>query len=316
MKIAMLESIAVSEELLRALAKPIEDLGHSIELCTSAISDDEKARRIKDADAIIIANSPLPEGLVESAEQLKMISVAFTGVDHVPKSVCINRNVTVCNAQGYATTAVRDLVFGMIFACLRNLVPCDKVTRAGGTKDGLVGEELEGKTLGIIGYGAIGQSVAKAAKAFDCHVLAYSRKAIPGSEDGIVQYASFEDIITKSDIISMHVPLTEDTRDMIGAAELAKMKPSAILINAARGDVVNAAALRDALNQGVIRSAGIDVFTIEPPLESTEPMLWAKNTVLAPHIGFATKESMVKRAKIVFENITAWLDGKPQNVKF
>jgi len=311
----MLEPIAVGIEMLENISKPIKDAGHEIIFCTAPLSSEEKADRIKDADIAVIANSPLSSELVAKGQNLKMISVAFTGVDHLPLDICQERDILVCNAQGYATTAVRDLVFGLVFACLRNLKPCDEVVRVGGTKDGLVGEEIEGKTLGIIGYGAIGKCVAKTAKAFDCNILAYNQGDPLGTSDGIAEFVSFEDILKKSDIISLHVPLTDETRNMIDEKELDLMKSSAILINTARGDVVNTKALADALNAGKIAAAGIDVFSIEPPLNLDEPLINAKNAILAPHIGFATKESMVKRAKIVFENVSAWLDGKPQNVK-
>ena len=315
MKITMIEPIAVSEDLLNALAKSIRDKGHEVQLCTAPLSPEEKQSRIKGADAIIIANSPLPAEWVENAPNLKMISVAFTGIDHVPGDACKSKNVLVSNAQGYATIAVRDLVFGLIFACMRNMKPCDLVVREGGTKDGLVGDEIDGKVLGIVGYGAIGQAVAYVAKAFGCEVLAYSRSKKPGSSDGTANFVSFDDVLAKSDIISLHTPLTGETKHMIGHDELKKMKQTAILINTARGPVVDSKALAEALNAGTIAAAGIDVFDIEPPLNMDEPLLSAKNAVLMPHIGFATKQSMVKRAHIVFDNVIGWLDGKPQNVK-
>ena len=315
MKITMLEPIAVSEDMLNTLAKPIRDKGHEVELCTSPLSVEEKESRIKAANVAIIANSPLPAEWVEGAPNLKMISVAFTGIDHVPQAACKAKNILVSNAQGYATIAVRDLVFGLVFACMRNMKPCDLAVRAGGTKDGLVGDEIDGKVFGIVGYGAIGQAVASVAKAFGCNVMAYSRSKQSGDSDGVVSFASFDEIMARSDIISLHTPLTDETKHMIGSNELKKMKPTAILINTARGPVVDSKALADALNAGTIAAAGIDVFDIEPPLNMDEPLLAAKNTVLMPHIGFATKQSMVKRAHIVFDNITGWLDGKPQNVK-
>ena len=315
MKIAMLEPIAVSEDLLNELAKPIRDAGHDVELCLKPLGPEEKAERAKNADALIIANSPLSGELLENAPGIKFISVAFTGIDHVPADTCRKKGVVVSNAQGYATVAVTELTFGLIFACLRNLLPCDAVTRAGGTKDGLVGNELYGKTMGIIGYGAIGGSVANAAKVFGCKVLAYTRSKKPGETENGTEFRSLETLLKESDIVSLHVPLTEETKAMINAKTLALMKPSALLINAARGPVVDSRALADALNTGKIAGAGIDVFDLEPPLPKDDPLLSSKNSVLAPHIGFATKESMVKRAKIVFDNVTQWLNGSPVNVK-
>ena len=316
MKIVMLEPIAVTEEMLNQLAAPLKAKGHVVELCTSALSQEEKAARSKDADVLIIANTPLSSEFLDGCEKVRLISVAFTGVDHLPKDSCVARGITVCNAQGYATIAVRDLVFGFVFGLMRNLVPCDTVVRRGGTKDGLVGNEIAGKTFGIVGYGQIGKAVAEVAKVLGCEVLACSRSKAPGTSDGITKFVGFDELLTQSDIISLHVPLTAETKGMIGPEQLDKMKQTAMLINAARGPVVDSAALADALNKGQIAAAGIDVFDIEPPLNLDEPLLAAKNTLLAPHIGFATKESMVKRAKIVFENVEKWLADKAQNVQF
>jgi len=314
MKITMLEPIAVPESLLNTLAQPIRDKGHTVELCTAPISAEEKAQRAQDADALIIANSPLPASIVE-ASGAKFISVAFTGIDHVPAEACKAQGITVSNAQGYATVAVCELTFGFIFALLRNILPCDPRTREGGVKDGLVGNELYGKTLGIVGYGAIGASVAAVAKAFGCTVLAHTRSKTPGDVVDGISFVTLDDLLKHSDIVSLHTPLTNETKRLIDAEKLALMKPTAILINTARGGVVDPQALADALNNDVIAAAAIDVFDLEPPLPMDEPLLHAKNTILAPHVGFATKESMVKRAHIVFDNVTAWLDSKPINVK-
>jgi len=316
MKIAMLEPIAVPEALLTELSAPLKAAGHEVVLCTAPLTADEKLARAKDADVLMIANSPLSADFVAQCKNARMISVAFTGVDHLPKDACIAQNIAVCNAQGYATIAVRDLVFGMVFGLMRNLVPCNDVVRGLGTKDGLVGNEIAGKTFGIVGYGQIGSAVAKVAAALDCNVIAYTRSKAAGENDGTARFVSFDEVLTTSDILSIHTPLTPETKAMFGAAQFAKMKSTAILINAARGPVVDSAALTAALNNGVIAAAGIDVFDIEPPLNADEPLLTAKNTLLAPHIGFATKESMVKRAHIVFANVQRWLEGSPQNKQF
>jgi len=316
MKIAMLEPIAVSEELLNELAAPLISAGHEVAFCTVPLAPEEKIARAKDADILMVANSPISADFLEACTAAKMISVAFTGIDHLPKDVCLTRNITVCNAQGYATIAVRDLVFGMVFGLMRNLIACDDVVRRGGTKDGLVGNEIYGKTFGIVGYGQIGRTVAEVARVLGCDVIAYTRSKEAGTSDDIARFVNFDELLTQSDIISLHTPLTAQTKGMFGADEFKSMKSTAIFINAARGPVVDSTALAAALESKEIAAAGIDVFDIEPPLNLDEPLLTAKNTMLAPHIGFATKESMVKRAKIVLENVTKWLEGTPQNVQF
>lgn len=313
MKIVMLEPLAVSQDVLEELAVPLREQGHSVDFCLAPLSEEEKAEKAKEADVLIIASSPLSTEVLEAAPGVKMISVGFTGVDHVPGDYVTAQDIVVSNAQGYATTAVRDVVFGLVFALLRNIIPCDAVTRQGGTKDGLVGNEIEGKTFGIIGYGAIGSKVGQLAKALDCRVLAFCGE--DGCDDADVEAVSLETLLRESDIVSLHVPLTEATKGLLGKEELALMKPTAFLINTARGPVVDTEALAEALNTGVIAGAGLDVFDTEPPLPLDEPLLKAKNTVVTPHIGFSTKESMEKRANIVFENIEMWLEGTPINVK-
>ena len=191
------------------------------------------------------------------------------------------------------------------------MVACNDVVRKGGTKDGLVGFELEGKKFGVIGTGAIGLRVAEIAKAFGCEVLAYSRtkKDIPG-----IRYVDMDTLLSESDIVSVHTPLNDSTCGLIGKDELAKMKTSAILINTSRGPVVDSQALADALNAGDLAGAGIDVFEMEPPVPENHPLLTAKNVIATPHVAFATKEALEKRAVIVFDNIDKWIKGTPQNV--
>ena len=183
--------------------------------------------------------------------------------------------------------------------------------RTCGTKDGLVGYELEGKKFGVVGTGAIGMRVAKIAQAFGCEVLAYSRTKKP--ESGLT-YVSMEELLANSDIVSLHVPLTDATRGLIGYDQLKLMKPNAVLINTARGPVVDSQALAQALKEGVIAGAGVDVFEIEPPIDPEHPLFYAPNLIATPHVAFATKEALYKRAVIVCDNLEKWLAGKPQNV--
>ena len=170
---------------------------------------------------------------------------------------------------------------------------------------------MEGKKFGVVGTGAIGLKVAAIAQAFGCQVYAYSRtkKDIPG-----ITYVDLDTLLSTCDIVSLHTPLNDATRGMIGKEQLALMKPNAILINTARGPVVDSAALAEALNSGKIAGAGIDVFEGEPPIAKDHPLLTAKNVIATPHVAFATKEALVKRAVIVFDNIVKWMDGNPQNV--
>ncbi len=217
----------------------------------------------------------------------------------------------ICNCSGYSNAAVTDLVFGMLISLYRYISKCDEAVRNGKTKDGLVGFELEGKKFGIVGTGAIGMNVAKVAQAFGCEVYAYSRTVKEGTG---IKYVSLDELMSVCDIISLHVPSNAQTKHMINADKIALMKKSAVLINLARGPVLDSQALADALNEDKIAGACIDVFEMEPPIPSDHPLLNCKNTLLTPHVAFATKEAMVKRAYIVFDNVVKFLDGTPQNV--
>lgn len=315
MKIVVMEPLGVALEKINALAAALQAAGHEFVYYTSKeIQQDKLLARVQDADIIMLANQPLSAEIINACPKLKMLSVAFTGVDHVALDACRARNILVCNAAGYSTNAVAELTFGLAISVIRNIVPCDARCRRAGTKDGLVGFELFGKTFGVVGTGAIGARVAKIAAAFGCRVLAYSRTAKQELVDVGVQYVSLDELLAQSDFVSLHVPLTDATRGLINAAAIAKMKQGAVLLNTARGPVVDSAALAEALNAGKLAGAGIDVFEGEPPIAENHPLCSAKNTVLTPHVAFASREALETRADIVFANIEKWLNGAPQNV--
>lgn len=305
MKIAVMEPLGVEQEKFMQIAR--EAVGDDVEIVcydTRTTDVEELGRRGRDADVIAIGNLPFPREVLEKCENVKMLAVAFTGLDHVDLKYCEERGIKVQNCAGYATTAVAELTFGLLLDLCRNIGKCDTAARNGGTKAGLIGFELEGKTMGIVGTGAIGARVAKLAAAFGMDVIAYSRT--PGKVEG-VRYVSLEELLAQADVVSLHVPLTDETRGMIGAEELALMKETAVLVNTARGPVVDTKALADALNSGRIAGAAIDVFDAEPPLDADEPLINAKNTVVTPHVAFATDESMIKRAEIEFRNIAEFI---------
>ena len=174
--------------------------------------------------------------------------------------------------------------------------------------------ELFGKTFGIVGTGAIGSRVAEIALAFGCKVIAYSRTQKPDLVAKGVTYVTLDELFRTADFVSLHTPLTADTKNLVNADRINSMKSTAVLINTARGPVVDSQALANALNEGRLAAAGIDVFEIEPPIDLAHPLCHAKNTVVTPHIAFASKEALEIRAGIVFDNITAWMGGKPQNL--
>lgn len=313
MRIVVLESLGISKEEINHLAEPLFKGGH--EVITYGKKDDEDAliSEVSGADVIVIANMPLSGRVILSDEKLKMISVAFTGVDHVDMASCAKKSITVCNAAGYSTSSVAELAVGLMISLLRNIVPLNDAIRHGKTRAGFSQHELAGKTVGIIGTGSIGLKVAKIVSAFGCKVIAYSRTVKREVQNMGITYMPLDEVLSQSDIVSIHVPLNENTRLLLNKDKLSLMKPSSILINAARGPIVDYSALADALKKGAISGAGLDVFETEPPL-SNHPLFSAPNVVLTPHIGFATSEAMERRAYITFDNIIKWLEGKPQNV--
>lgn len=315
MKIVMLEPLGVAEEVVMKEAQRVTGAGHEFVFCGQKLTEEEKIERAKDADAFIITNGKLSADVINAAEHLQMISVGFTGIDHVDLAACKAKDVRVCNCQGYATVPTGELAVGLMLACLRNIVPYDQVVRDGGTLAGYTHNTLEGKTVGIVGTGAIGLKTAALCKAFGCNLIAYSRTEKQEALNMGIKYVDIDTLFKEADIISLHTPLTDETRLLANRERIFSMKKNAILVNCGRGGLVDSAALADALNEGAIRGAGIDVFEMEPPIPADHPLLHAKNCILTPHVGFYSQESLAIRVGMVMDNITAWLDGHPINVK-
>ena len=301
MKINFLEPLGISNDRLREItyySDRNEDPAVLVERCQGA-------------DCVVLSNMKFGRDIIEKCPELKMICVAFTGVDLVDIEYCKEKNIRVCNCAGYSTVAVADLVFGFVIDLARNVFPCNEVVRKGGTKQGLVGFELEGKKFGVIGAGAIGQRVLKIAQAFGCETYAYNRspKEIPG-----VQFVTMEELLKTCDIISVHVPQTKETIGLIGEEQFDMMKDTALFINTARGPIVDSEALAKALNEGQIAGAAVDVFEVEPPVAADHVLFGAKNLIATPHVAFASQQAFEKRAVIVAENIKCWINGNMQNV--
>lgn len=311
MKIVLLEGLGVSEEIIRKQTKKLNEMGHEFVVYEKNTDPRVQAERCEDADIIMLANMPLSREAIERASHLQYIDVAFTGVDHIPMDEAGKRGIAVSNASGYATQAVAELCISFMVQLLRNVKQTEQRCREGGTKDGLIGNLLCGKTVGIIGAGAIGKRTAELCKAFGCKVIAYSRSRV--EHPAIDRQVTLEELLKEADIVSLHCPLTEETRGMIGEEQLRMMKKTAVLINTARGPVADSEALAKALTEGRIAGAACDVFETEPPLDAEHPLLHTPNTIVTPHIAFASEESMEQRADIVFENLYAWLEGKQLN---
>ncbi|MFI3326145.1 MAG: NAD(P)-dependent oxidoreductase [Clostridia bacterium] len=311
MNIVLLESLAVSDEVLNAHVKPLIDAGHTFKAYDRNDDVNVQIEQAKDANVIIIGNMPLKGELIRACKNLEFIDVAFTGVDHVDLEVAKEMGVKVSNASGYSNESVAELVFGMIFELLRNISKTSVACRNGLTKDGLVGNELIGKTVGVVGCGAIGKRVIEILKVFKCEIIGYDPYAC--EIDG-VKMVSLEELFKISDVVTIHCPANAGTIGLVSKELIDSMKKSAILINCARGPIVDVKALADALNEERIAGAGVDVFEVEPPLPLDLGLLHSKNTLVTPHIAFATKESMVKRAKIIFDSLDSYLSGEQVNI--
>lgn len=313
MKVVIMEDLGIPAAELAALEEPF--LAQGVEFASYPRTGDlgTMIAQAREAEAMILANMPMPGEVLRACPKLKFIDVAFTGVDHVDLAAARELGCAVSNASGYSTEAVAELVLGAVLSVARNLRAVEDRCRSGGTKAGLVGWELKGKTVGIVGLGKIGLRSAELFRAFGCKVLASSRSVHPDAPAWVEQ-TDLEELLRRSDIVALHCPLNESTRSLINAERLALMKPSAILVNAARGPVADEAALAAALERGTIAGACLDVFAQEPPLDPAAPLLRAPNTLVTPHVAFATRESMSLRAEIVFGNLRAWLEGRQQNV--
>ncbi len=275
----------------------------------------EIVERLQGITIAIINKIPMREEALRQLPDLKLIAVAATGTDVVDKAYCKARGIVVSNIRNYAFNTVPEHVFALAFALRRNLMAYRDDVRAGRWQEcnqfcffDYPIRDMRGSTLGIVGFGAIGKSLARIAEAFGLRVLAYDLISQPGLVD-------FEMILRESDIISLHVPLTPQTRNMVGAKELAMMKRDAILINTGRGGLVDEHALADALKHGTIGGAGFDVLTTEPPKSGNILLdLRLPNLIVTPHVAWASQEAMQILADQLIDNIEAFVAGEPKNV--
>ncbi len=261
--------------------------------------------------------------LMDSAGDLAVIANVAVGFDNIDVPAATERGIVVTNTPGVLTGTTADLAFALILASARRIAEADRFLRAGRWHqweiDLLCGHDIHGHTLGILGLGRIGQGMARRASGFDMRVVYHDmQRARPDQERewGIeyvdIEYVDKETVCREADFLSIHVPLTEQTRHLVGAAELERMKPTAVLVNTSRGPVVDEKALADALENGRIASAGLDVFEAEPEVESR--LLALENVVLVPHIGSASIKTRTRMCTMAAENAVAVLSGRrPEN---
>ena len=308
MNIVCVESLGISREHFETLREHYAAMGHEFTYYMDRQEDEETlAQRMKDADVAVISNIKLTENVLKQCSNLKYLSVAFTGLDHIDLKYCSNHGIKVQNAAGYSTTAVSELAVGMMLDLLRNIVTLNEKIRQGGSRGTFLGRELRGKTVGVVGTGAIGTATARLLMAFGAKVIAWSRSKRPEVVAMGVKYVTLEELLKESDIVTLHVPLCDETRGLIGERALSLMKPTALLVNTARGPVCDIPAVGKALVDGTIAGAAFDVFEQEPPLPVDHLLLSTGRCLTTPHIAFATEESFAARADIVFGHVDDYL---------
>lgn len=280
---------------------------------------DQIVPRLRHATVAIINKIRLSDETLAELPKLKMIAVTATGYDGIDIAACRSHGIAVANIRNYAIHTVPEHVFALVLALRRNLLAYRQEIEQGAWQQSEQFclfthpiTELSGSTMGIIGEGAIGQGTAAIARGFGMNVL-FAYHPSPKKKEMVL--TPFDQVLAESDILSLHCPLTPTTRDLIGIHELRKMKRSALLINTARGGLVDEAALVQALDENLIAGAGFDVLTAEPP-KNGNPLLDLRrpNFILTPHVAWASDEAMQSLASQLIENIEAWVAGKPQNL--
>ncbi|HEV7815991.1 MAG TPA: D-2-hydroxyacid dehydrogenase [Janthinobacterium sp.] len=279
----------------------------------------DAAGRLREATIAVTNKVPLRAADLARLPALKMIAVAATGTDIVDLQACRERGIVVSNIRNYAGSSLPEHVFALILALRRNLLAYRADVEAGRWQQAqrfcLLDhpiKDLAGSRLGLAGYGALGQAVARLGRAFGMRVCVYTRT--PVHEDG-VENVALDELLATSDVLSLHLPLNDQTRHMLGKEQLARMKPSALLINTARGGLVDEAALAAALQAGVIAGAGFDVLTAEPPAAGNVLLdLRLPNFILTPHVAWASSQAMQALADQLIDNIEAFVAGQPRNV--
>ena len=280
-------------------------------------TESDTIARIGDSDIVLLNKVAITETVLAACPHIRLICILATGYNVVDCEAAAKRGIPVCNVPGYGTDAVAQFTFALLLELCHQVGHHSHVVHQGKWSDcpdfcfwDTPQMELAGKTMGIIGYGSIGQAVGKIAKAFGMKVIAYSRTQYPEHAE---EYVDLDTMLAESDIISLHCPLFPETKGIINAESIRKMKDGAILLNTSRGPMIDEAAVADALKSGKLRGAAVDV-VFEEPISRENPLLTAPNCLITPHMAWAPVESRQRILDITVKSIQAFLDGEPQNV--
>ena len=274
--------------------------------------------RAKDADAVIMNRIVMSREVMSSLPKLRFIGALATGFNTIDVAAAREKGITVCNVPFYCVETVAQQALALLLELCNHTAAISDTTLTGGWNDGIRMSytthalfELTGKTLGVFGFGNIGRTVANIGLALGMKVIVNSRtkKELPAG----CMWVDFDTLFREADVVSLHCPLNDATRGIVSREVLATMKPTALLINTARGAVLDEQALADALNSGRLAGAGLDVMTDEPPKQDN-PLLTARNCIITPHIAWASRDARLRLIRIVADNLQAFLDGRPQNV--
>ena len=317
MKIVILERNSVGLDI------DVERLGEfgELEIYPNTVTAEEVAGRVKDADIVVANKAPMREESLKDAENIKLICEFATGYDNIDVEYCKSRNILVCNVRNYSTAMVAQHSIAMALFLIEKLHYYDEYVKSGAyaaqsrfSHFDKSFWELEGKTWGIVGMGNIGRSVAKIAESFGCRVIFYSASGNSTCTD--YERVDFDTLLEQSDVLSLHCPLSDRTRNLIDLAALKKMKKSAVLINVARGPGVNSSDLYTALTEGEIAAAGLDVLEKEPITEENPLSKFTDSNrlIITPHMAWAGLEARERCVDGVYRNIKNFLAGEPSNL--
>jgi len=308
-KPVVLVTASTVSELAQGL---LREGGAEVEFMPGNIDEEALIRALSTgrvAAVLLRGSPPLTARVFDAARGLRIVAKHGAGVDSVDIAAATRHGIAVMVTEGANADAVAEHALAMMLALVRDLPRFDRLTRQGGWRDpGHLTRDFRERTVGIVGFGQIGERTARLARACGAQVLVHTRSAIALPE-GMAREAELDRLLERADVVSLHCPLTVQTRGMIGAAQFARMKPGAILVNTARGPVVDEAALVEALRSGRLAAAGLDTFAVEPP-DPSNPLFALPNVIVTPHIAAATTGAAVRMGTIAADNILGWLRGE------